>query len=446
VRTLRVITGLAVVLLFSVPVAAEVDLAKEVARFASEEHAERYAAYTKLNRLKDPAVIPLLGKTLPGCPTMGQYYGMLVLQQFPPKITRPVLRKLATADSPHLRLLAGVQLQRMGERGASAIIVKALNADGPTDAERATLLMRLYSVRDLEAQKAIRAFLKPAASQAILQAAIYDIYLVRDRAALASLQALDEHASGGVRAMAGACRMLLGDAAGADAVVAAFTAGAVDTGSLYKVRTFLEQARPVPGPVLAAVHGALEGETVGYAIRTLIEILGAHGYAKAAKDIRALLDHEDANVSKAAFEALAKLPGGVSTEDMRKLLESGDDARKLAAADALRRADDASGFAIVIKILASGTVLADRQEAARLLANFCKPEAVEALLAALEDPQSGVRSNAYNSLSSVLRALFPYRRFDLASTGYVATGAAAARGAALAKIRAWWTTHKGGDW
>ncbi|MDF1700372.1 MAG: HEAT repeat domain-containing protein, partial [Planctomycetota bacterium] len=268
-----------------------------------------------------------------------------------PKEGRPALWKLVKAPSTHLRVVAGAALCRMGESKAAPVVAKALTDEGVADTARATLLMRIYSVRDAAVQAAVRGFLRVDVPYQVVQAAIYNVYLVRDKEALAPLRALDEHEQPGVRAMAGACRMLLGDPDGAATTTQAFEEGGIDTGAIYKVKTLLEQARPVPPSRLDAVHAAMDDETNAYALRTMIEILGAHGHAKASKAIRALLEHTDSNVSKAAFEALARFPGGVSPETMRTLLEGGDDGRRLAAAEALRRADDPSGFAVVVEIL-----------------------------------------------------------------------------------------------
>ncbi len=424
---------------------ADVDLDREVARLVGPDATVRSAAYTALNRANDPAVIPKLLPVLSDAEDIAQYYGVLIIQRFPKK-GLPALRKLAATRSPHLQVVAGAALWRLGERKSAAVVVKALTADGVPDAQRATMLMRIYNLADPDVMKAVRSFLAADGVPVVVQAAAYNVHVSRDRAALPALKALDAHEASGVRALAAAARIALGDVAGAETLAGAFRDGGIDTGALSRVRSILEQAKPAPPEVLAAIHGALETETNPYALRMLVELLGLHGYAKATKDIRPLLEHDDATVSKAAFEALARLPGGINADTMRKLLQEGEDARRLAAAEALRRADDMSGLPVVIEILRKGSRLQDRWEAASALGGFRRPEVVEPLLEALADDNSSVRSNAWSSLGTVLRSIFPYRRLDMGALGYAPTDAEARRAAGLARLRAWWTKYRDASW
>jgi len=427
---------------------ADESLAALVAKLQSGDVRAPYEAYTALTRRKDPATIPLLVKALPDAVDMGKYYGVLVLQAFPPKAGNPALRRLLTAKSHYLRLLSAVALQRRGVRDTARVIVAQLQAKDVPAARRALFLTRVYSVRDPAVQQAVRGFLRADAPAAVLEAAVYDVYLVRDKGAVPALRSLLGHDDRGVRALVAACLMVLGEAAPEQtaAIGAAVSGGAITTSQLSRIKMLLAQVHPVPEPILAAITARLAEETNATAVRLYVDLLGEQGYTKATSEIRKLLDDANSLVSKAAFQALSKLPGGVTPKAMRKLLVSGDDARKLAAADALRRADDRSGLPVVLGILASGTKANDRWEAARLLGSFRTAEVVAPLLGALEDADLSVRANAYNSIGTVLRALFPYRRLDLGSTGYTTSGAAAARKRAVARLRAWWTKNKRADW
>ena len=424
---------------------ADVDLDREVARLVGPDATQRTAAYTALNRANDAAVIPKLLPVLSDADDIAQYYGVLIIQRFP-KRGPPALRKLAAARSPHLRVVAAAALWRAGERGSASTLVKALTAEGVSDAQRATMLMRIYSITDPGVMAAVRGFLTPDGVPVVVQAAAYNVHISRDRGALPALQGLAEHEDAGVRALVGAARLALGDVAGAESLAAALRAGGVDTSALSRVRSILDQAKPAPASVLAAIHEGLGTETNPYALRMLVELLGQHGYAAATKDIRALLEHDNATVTKAAFEALARLPGGITADAMRKLLQEGEDARRLAAADALRRADDASGLSVVLEVLAKGERLEDRWEAARMLGGFRRPEVVPPLLDALADANSSVRSNAWSSLGSVLRALFPYRRLDMGAVGYAPMDDDARRAAGLARLRTWWAKQADAAW
>jgi HEAT repeat protein len=442
----RTLLALAVLLLAGAGRARAGDLDALVARLAAPDGAQSYQAYRALLGTKDPALAPLLVKALPGASELGQYYGVLLLQRLPARAATPALRHLAADSSPHLRVVALVALQRAGARDVGPDLARALRTKGVAPAARATLLMRVTSVRDPDVQEAVRGFLASGQAPEVIEAATYDVYLVRDAQAVAPLRALLAHDDVGVRAVAAGCLLVLGQVSAADALAAAIAAGGIPGGPLYKVKTFLDQARPAPVAVLEAIRARLPEETDAFALRVLVQILGDHAYGRAAPDLRRLLDHRDAQVSKAAFEALSRIPGGVTADAMRRLLQSGDDARRLAAADALRRADDLSGFPAVVSILASGTKLTDRAEAARVLGGFRSARAVPPLLDALGDASSAVRANALNSLGTVLRTIFPYRRLDLGRTGYSASGPADRRAAGLQAIRAWWKAHASSDW
>ena len=62
---------------------------------------------------------------------------------------------------------------------------------------------------------------------------------------------------------------------------------------------------------------------------------------------------------------------------------------------------------------------------------------------ALNDPSLRVRTQAFQGLGTVLRALFPYRRLDLPTTGYSPGAPAARRKEGAARIQAWWQRNGG---
>ncbi len=446
VRPLFGATMALLLVLGAASVSADEGLAALVAKLRSADPRAPYEAYAALNRRNDPAAVPLLVKALPGAGDMGQYYGVLLLQRVPAKAGSQALRALLGARSRYLRLLAAVALQRRGVRRASDVIVKALEAKDVPAVRRALFLTRIYSVRDPAVQRAVRSFLRADAAPAVLAAAVYDVYLVRDKDAVPPLRTLLTSDDLGVRALVAACLMVLGDGGHADALAKAVSQGAITTGQLSRIKMMLAQARPVPVSVLAAVTAHLAAETNPTALRMYVQLLGEHGYVKGTAEVRKLLDDDNDLVAKAAFEALSRFPGGVTPKALHKLLVSGDATRKIAAADALRRADDPSGLPVVLSILASGKGADDRGEAARVLGSFRQAAVVEPLLAALDDDDLSVRSNAYNSLGTVLRTLFPYRRLDLGRTGYATNATPAMRKTGVARLRAWWAKNKRADW
>ncbi len=442
----RAAFGLAVLLACVAFAQADERLEKLAGGLRSEDSNARMAAYNALNRERSAALPGILLKVLPDCSDIGQYYGILVLQRQPPKAARAALRKLTSSSSVHLRVTAAAYLWRMGDTKTASVIVQGLRDATLPAARKALLLLRVYGIRDDGVLAAVREHLTPDAAPAVLDAALYNVYMARDKGAGSAVKSLAAHADPSVRALAGACLLVLGDAAAAEGLAEALGGGGMNAARMQKLRSMLNAVKPVPESVLAALLGRLEEEQDINVLRPIVELLGEAGYAKAAGAIRKLVDHANSLLSKAAFTALTRFPGAVTPESMRELLQSEKDAPRLAAAEALRRADDASGLPVVLGILKDGKVDSDRWEAARVLAGFRTAQVVQPLLAALMDKHTTVRANAYNSLGVVLRSLFPYRRFDLNATDYATTGTAAARQAAVAKLRAWWQANKDRDW
>ena len=71
---------------------------------------------------------------------------------------------------------------------------------------------------------------------------------------------------------------------------------------------------------------------------------------------------------------------------------------------------------------------------------------IKPLIEALSDKHTSVRNYAATGLASVLRSLYPYRRFDLQTAGYDYNAPETLRRAAVKRIRTWWTTHRDRDW
>jgi hypothetical protein len=152
-------------------------------------------------------------------------------------------------------------------------------------------------------------------------------------------------------------------------------------------RLFEHAPRLSPG-VLAVVAKLAESEPAGLALNA-VRLLGQFGTAKEMPALERLVESKDTLVSKYALEALQKRTGNVPRESLVRVLAGTDEQRVLAAADALRRADDASGFERVLAIAGGSTPA--RAEALRVLGRFRRMEGVEVLLGGLDAPDEGVR-------------------------------------------------------
>ena len=65
---------------------------------------------------------------------------------------------------------------------------------------------------------------------------------------------------------------------------------------------------------------------------------------------------------------------------------------------------------------------------------------------ALLDRHAAVRTRAFAGLARVLAFLFPYRRFNLALTGYAPIAPEETRRSAAEAIRSWWEENRAEDW
>jgi HEAT repeat protein len=103
--------------------------------------------------------------------------------------------------------------------------------------------------------------------------------------------------------------------------------------------------------------------------------------------------------------------------------------------------DDHAGFPVLVALLAEGTNQ-QRYDAAKALGGFKTEEAVDALIPALLDDYQTTRMYAESSLLAILRALYPYKRFEIRTTGYERNAPKATREAAVRKITEWWTANR----
>ena len=157
--------------------------------------------------------------------------------------------------------------------------------------------------------------------------------------------------------------------------------------------------------------------------------------------MRGLLESDDVQVSKAAFDSLMQMGTGLDAKYLRSLLASARPQLAIAAADALRRLDDHAGLSKLIELAKRPGK--DRPVAVEALGKFRARRAVPTLIDLLEDKDQNIRSRAQRGLQRILRGMFPYRALDLAATGYRSGGGTAPRREAVAKIRSWWLLRGG---
>ncbi len=422
-------------------VAAERSLADLVAELGGEDANRRNSALNELRNRKDPRAIPLVASALPGYEYMGQYYGILVIESFPRKLAEPALRPLLKAESPYLRLAAGTALYRFGDLRVVKVIVSALKTEGVPVNIRVYMLNRLYSLRVPQILAAVRSLVIPGADVTVLGAAMNILGNLRDQASRTVCEELLADPRPGVKAMALALLYRMGEEHRALEIAKALRSGEVEYSEFMRVRSLLYPMTRVSAEILAAVMSLLETSDHSSTLSQAIGLLEKFRYRKAIPVLKKLLTHENRLVSKAAFKALSTLGGGLDPESLYPLLESEDTDKRLMAADALRKMDDHTGFPVLLAILVKGQNQ-QRSDAAKALGGFRTDRAVEPLLDAMLDDYATTRMYAESSLLSILRALYPYKRFDIKTTGYQRDGPKAAREAAVQKIREWWTANR----
>jgi HEAT repeat protein len=309
------------------------------------------------------------------------------------------------------------------------------------------MLYRLYNATHPKVIAAVRELLRPDEETIIIGQALELLANRQDKEALAAAEKLLKDADrSSVRAMAAAWLLRMGVTERAADLARELREGGIDVNEFFRVKNLLWPMQRLSEEVLDAVVEMLEkSEDNVSVLQSAVELIAKYRHRKAIPLLKRLLNHENRQVAKAAFEGLAGLSGALDPETLLPMLVAEDLDRRLWAADALRRMDDPSGLAPVIEILKSGTQT-QRIDAARILGGFRAQAAVEPLLAAMLDEDLSVRVNAGNSLQTVFSAIFPYRRLDFATVGWTYNAPPDVRAAAVAKIREWWTQARTKTW
>ena len=426
---------------------ADLDVDRLVGDLGSNDVSRRNAAWQKLRNAKDARAIPILLQRIDGFPLMGQHYGVMVLESYPPKIVKKILPKLMAMESAYLRFCAGFDLYHMSDKRGVPAMVEALEAPDVEMSMRMYMLNRLYNVHEPRVLKVLRGMLAPGIQPSLLGSLLWALRLNPDAATIDACRRLyeaDERAD--ARFLTAVFLFLAGERERLAGIVEALRTGKVTTIAFSRMRSLFQVARiSTPPEILKAATELVEANTEPFLLRVVIQFLADARHHAVVGRLQKLLAHENPLVSKAVFEALAELGTGFEAGTLKPLLTGGDPARRVSAADILRRMDDRSGLDAVIDVLRTGKST-ERSEAARVLGSFRVRAAVDPLLDALMDEDSLVRAGALRALDQLWRNLFPYRRLDLVAAGYLASDGEAQRRAATARIRAWWDGRRSGDW
>jgi hypothetical protein len=415
------------------------EIGKLVDQLGDADARTRMAAYQTLVREKPDAALALLADRVAAFPLDGQNLAFSLLQSYPFDKSLPFLRKLTRADAPFVRVAAATSLVRNGETAAIAVVVETIAAPGVATAARTMMLARVPGIADPALADAVRGLVTADAEGTVLDGALWFLLNAADTATPPKVRTLLAQ-SGLTDPSRGACAAYLlatGDTTQSLAVADAIRAGGAS--QVQRFSRFLTRASKLGDDVLGALVAVLERDPIQGYLPSLLVLLGTHGGARELAAVRKLLAHEEPYVARAAFDAVAKLTGGMPPKDLAGLLTSDQPELVLVAADALRRMDDHSGFARVVALV--GKPGAHRAEAVRVLGRTRTPDAIAPVVGALGDDDADVRRAARDALAMLLSSAFPYRRFDIATTGYDPDAAPSVRAAGIEKIRAWLAAH-----
>jgi hypothetical protein len=395
----------------------------------------RSDAYVTLLREKPAAAIPLLSEALPRYDVQGQQYGLWLLQAYPIETTNATLHRLTGEKSPLLAAGAAAKLLQLGEREMLEPLVKAFARKEASSEMRRAMLQQVMLVKEPRLAAIVRTWIAPESDALLLGEVFYHLRWSEDPESRARAQEV-----GGTpglpnepRALCVAFLVSLGEEAQCHTLAELL---ASDNGALLsRLQRLLLAAPRLSEELLTAIGGVASRATLPAYAQFAIAILGQQAGPKQIPMLEGLLDSSNLHVAKSALEALQKRGVRISRESLVRMLDSKEGLRVLAAADALRRVDDLSGFERVLELVKSGG--ADKAEAVRSLAKFRRRASVAPLVDALEDKDASVRSAAELGLLNLLPNLFPYRRFSFGTAGFPSQGTPEERAAAMRALRAW---------
>ncbi len=420
------------------------DAATLVKDLGGDDWVKRNAAYSTLQVRKPPEAVPLILKGIASWDVTAQGLAIYVLASYPPEIAKPALGRLVADGAPFVKGAAAAALARTGDARAAQALADLLSSKATDEATLVLVFGRMSGITEPAVVRAAKGLVRGDATPAVVGSALYYLEYAQDPTAKAVAEPLLSHASPGMRAIAAAFLFRMGEEDKGDDLAAAMKTREIPYAEFLRVQPFLYNAPRLPEALLDVFLAFLDDPPSGWSVSVLMSHLGASAYSKAIPVLRRFLDSKEAGLAKAAFDALSQIPGGLDAATLKAILDGDDEARKIAAAQALRRADDLSGLPVVLDVLAHGKT--SKEDAARTLADFRVSAAVEPLLAAMADDKPLVRTYASQSLATVLATLFPYRRLNFATVGWDANAAAPARESALKRIRSWWDANRSKDW
>lgn len=444
---LRLVVSLVVVNALLAGQSRAQDVEDLVRQLGDADGRTRHDAYRKLRQTRPAAAPPLLVKALPGYPLAAKDLGMSLLGLYPSRALQPLMMALAKEPSPYLKLCAATWLQtRRHALRSPDVELRIVEALGAAESPREVQMMldRVAPVRTARVAGAVLDRAKRGEGLPVLDAALRHLMVCRYVPAVSGVREMLRGAKRNPeeRAVCLAFLVAMGSVAKVEARGVekadneALARAILESKNLARLEHYLRGVSELSRPVLSALLEFASTKT-GREVVVAVKLLSRHPYSAALPKLRELIEHEDDQVSKAAFDALMKLSGQLDAKLLRGLLSSRKPRLVTVAADALRRLDDDAGLP---RLVALAGVKDDkaRREVIEAIGKFRDRRAVPILISALDDSDASIRRSAQSGLQRILRGLLPYRRLDFRAAGYEVKAPVATRRAAVAQIRHWW--------
>ena len=399
--------------------------------------------YRELRKRRDPACIPQLVQAAPHMDGRGQHMAVLLLELFPPEKAEAAFSRLLKVESPELCFLAGRYLGQRGRPGMVQVMLAALSDPALTDDRKGAILTRIRDGAPHAINLAVAAWIDVQMAPSLANTILRHLLNTRDGSCATAVERLLAHEDRGTQLRAAAFLLRFGSKAANETLQSLLKAEEAKATDWRVMKEYLMALPRLPSRLQSILVEQLEDANKPARLKALLEVVRDHELPGAADRLVELLDHDDEKTRRIAFNTL-DWQGNWKAQELLPLLTVDDLLLRVKAADALRRSDDLTGLPVLIEI--ASTAGPQREEACRVLAACRLPESVEPLISALESKDRKVREAASGGLESVLWSLYPYRRFDLASTGYDAAKKPAATVDAVATLHSWWQRHRDADW
>ncbi|MBI4614587.1 MAG: HEAT repeat domain-containing protein [Planctomycetes bacterium] len=429
--------------LFLCPSLVADELDDLIKQLEEPDYQKRNAVEDQIKAILKPGDLPRLEAAIGKEYKVSHYSLVQLIESIPGEPAKEALRRILRDKDGTTAYYAFLSLSRIKDAWATEYVLGLLADEKVPDDKKTNLVNALYSVPDDRALPVLRRLVEISKAEYIRTRAIQILADRKDGGSLDLFKRLasDDKENESVRGAAAVALIRLGDESGKALVKQRIREGKLQyidliglTGALgtkEKAEEYFEDLR------------ALLVSTKEIAIKThLIDFLARMGDVKLLDKIETFLESEEEGVAEAAARAVLAL--GQSAEGLKKYLVSPETRTRLKVevAGALLLFDDFDGLGLLVEASSNGDV-AVRRSAVSHLGNARVDEAIEPLVARLSDPDSTVRTYAFQALRETFSTLLPYRPFDWERLGYDAATPDAAKDAAAQQIlREFWARNK----